>query len=219
MEDVTACPHVDIQPNVSLGVGDQRRSKMANLVIAEEHRTRQTAQEATTGTLPGADSIGIGYDVNGRYADSESLIGQLLFDFGKPTSITIEGRTYTYPESMGVVKSFHSKFEQDYSADIEEYRRKLGMNVGVSGKYKMFNGSLSVDYSSTDLQLSQTSYCATREVHRLWYITLPPNGWLREHLRPEVKNDINDKSLAPDELFERYGAYFVAEVGVGGRLD
>jgi hypothetical protein len=120
---------------------------------------------------------------------------------------------------MHVVTSFESEFTQAHSSSLEEYRQQLGQHVCVAGRYKLFSGSLSVDFHTTDLLLPQTYYTAIREVHRLWTITLPGAAWLREHLQPAARQDINNPELPPKELFDRYGAYFVAEAGIGGRLD
>jgi hypothetical protein len=174
----------------------------------------------TSDELPGVEVMGIGYDINGKYANTKSLIGQPLFDFGNEMEhITFDGHTFSYPACMHVVGSFESEFVRENSASLEEYRQQLGLNVGVSGSYNLFSSSLSVDFDSTDLMLTQTYYTAIREVHRLWTVTLPGTAWLRQHLQPDAKLDINNPELTPEVLFSRYGAYFVAEAGIGGRLD
>jgi hypothetical protein len=170
--------------------------------------------------LPGIDAVGSGYDVNGVLADPQSLIGQPLFDFGKETTtLEIEGREFSYPTSLHVTKVFRSDYLQESSQDIESYREQVGLQVGVKGKYKLFSGSLDVAFSSSDQRQTQTYFCATRAIHRLWIITIPGVSSLKKSLTPEFKRDLDDPGFDPRTLFERYGAYYVAEIVVGGRLD
>lgn len=178
------------------------------------------ANAGQLGNLPGVTSMGMGYDVNGLYASPESLLGQPLFDFGgELDSIEIEGRSYTFPRSMHVHTYFHSDFKQDVSKEIEEYREKMSQHVGVSGRYKLFSASLNVDFSTTDQKLTEISYSSTREAHVLWYINLPGAATLRAMLRRDFREDLNNPKMPAMELFRRYGAYYVSEAAVGGRLD
>lgn len=174
----------------------------------------------TQGNLPGVDTIGIGYDVNGFYANPESLIGQQLFNFGAKTdTITIGTESFTYPSCMHVTMALRSDFINENSQNIEDYRNQVSLNVGVSGSYKLFTGSLNVDFSSDSQENIQTYYSANREIHKLWIITLPGIDWLQQHLLPQAAKDINNASLDPLALFSKYGAYFTYEVGIGGRID
>lgn len=178
------------------------------------------ANAGQLGNLPGVTSMGMGYDVNGLYASPESLLGQPLFDFGgELDTIEIEGRSYTFPRSMHVHTYFHSDFKQDVSKEIEEYREKMSQHVGVSGRYKLFSASLSVDFTTTDQQLTEITYSSTREAHVLWYISLPGAATLRSMLRRDFRDDLNNPKMPAMELFKRYGPYYISEAAVGGRLD
>lgn len=180
---------------------------------------------STVGTdeplLPGSDIIGLGYDINGGFARTESTLGQGLFDL--PTTdyktLKIEDKVYRYNNLLGVQTIFRSNFDQVKGETIESYREELGQSVGVSGKYKLFSASLKTAFTSTSLSHEETFYNSVREIHRLWQINLPHPEQLRDYLKQEVKSFIDNANIAPNEVFDRFGAYYVGEGVIGGRLD
>ncbi|MGG1948327.1 Vps62-related protein [Trinickia sp. NRRL B-1857] len=171
--------------------------------------------------LPGVHAMGNGYDVNGVYATPESFVGGgPLFDFGSETYETqIAGQTYRLPNGMRVQEDFNVSFEQQISDDLDTFRYQLGEDVGVEGGYQLFSASLDVSFEKRDQQVTHITLSASRLVHRLWIISLEPTDVLRDKLRPDVKRDLNDPKVSPNEIFKRYGAYFVAEGVFGGRVD
>lgn len=180
---------------------------------------------ATVGTneplLPGADTIGLGYNINGEYARTESTLGQCLFDLptGDDRTIDIEGKVYRYNQLMGVNMLFRSDFRQVQGSTIERYREELGQSVGVEGSYKLFSASLKAAYNSASLSQEETTYNTVREVHRLWQINLPSPAQLRNYLKPEAKALIENADVSPSRVFDTLGAYYLSEILVGGRID
>lgn len=180
---------------------------------------------STVGTdeplLPGCDIIGLGYDVNGEFARTESTLGQGLFDLPATDykTLKIGDNIYRYNQLLGVHTTFRSNFDLVKGQTIETYREELGQSVGVSGKYKLFSASLNTAFTSSSLSHEETFYTTVREIHRLWQINLPHPEQLRAYLKPEVKSAIENAEIAPDEIFDRFGAYYVGEAVVGGRLD
>lgn len=170
--------------------------------------------------LPGVSAIGNGYDINGRYADPKSFVGGVLFDFGTQSyEVEIAGRTYRLPEAMTVQEDYGADYEQQLSESLDEFRQQLGTDVGVQGSYQLFSASLEVSFSMSDLQVSSITLASSRLVHSLWIIRLASTKKLREMLRPEVRSDLDDPSVSPMQIFKRYGAYFIGEAVIGGRLD
>lgn len=180
---------------------------------------------STVGTdeplLPGSDIIGLGYDINGEFARTESTLGQGLFDLPATdyNTLKIGDKVYRYNKLLGVQTTFRSNFDLCKGETIESYREQLGQSVGVSGKYKLFSASLNTTFTSTSLSHEETFYTSVREIHRLWQINLPYPEQLREYLKQEVKSAIDNADIAPDDVFDRFGAYYVGEAVVGGRLD
>ncbi|MDF0729545.1 MAC/perforin domain-containing protein [Pseudomonas entomophila] len=180
---------------------------------------------ATPGTdeplLPGSDVMGLGYNLQGEFARAESTIGQGLFDLPDTDykTLNIEGKIYRYNKLFGVSAVFRSDFHQVKGQTIDIYRESLGLSVGVSGRYKLFSASLETAFSSESLSHEETYYDTVREVHRLWQINLPHAEQLRAYLKPEARSAIENNDVSPNDLFDRFGAYYIGEAVIGGRLD
>ncbi|MFJ2356830.1 MAC/perforin domain-containing protein [Pseudomonas fluorescens] len=180
---------------------------------------------STVGTdeplLPGSDIIGLGYDVNGEFARTESTLGQSLFELPETDykTLKIGDKVYRYNKLIGVQATFRSNFDLVKGETIESYREELGQSVGVSGSYKLFSASLNTAFTKTSLSHEETFYTSVREIHRLWQINLPYPEKLREYLKQDVRSAIENAEIAPSDVFDRFGAYYVGEAVIGGRLD
>ncbi len=183
---------------------------------------------STLQILPGSGEIGFGYDVNGNYAQPESILPGCLFDFPdklKEVSMTVsiggssERLTFSLNELFEFHKIGRSEYHEVYGSTIDKYMESLDREIGIEGDYKLFSGSLTKNFSSESLRQEETTYSTIRESHKLWSINLPRSQALRQYLKPEIKADLENKSLSAFAVFDKYGGAYLGEVVVGGRLD
>ncbi|TWI90455.1 uncharacterized protein DUF946 [Roseibium hamelinense] len=190
---------------------------MTDAALIVDHSETQTENAPF---LPGSPALGFGYDVNGEYAEPESILDGALFDFPDETKpVNIGGQDYIINKLFNHHMIERSDYYEVFGNTIDIYRESQNHEISVEGKYKLFSGSLSTSFSSKSLSQEETTYSTIRQIHKLWSVNLPRTSDILQYLKPSVAAEINNKSISPNKIFDKYGAVFLGEVIVGGRID
>ncbi len=188
------------------------------ITLSQKEKTETSSLQP----LPGIDTLGFGYDITGRYANPLSLRSQII-DFGIETkSINILGKEYSIPSSIPI--NVHPLDHSDYNSvighSLSEYRSNLNTSTKIEGNYDLFSGSLNVDFSESQLKISENEFSTIRYQIQKWSLSIGIPDIKSLPILDIAQKDIDGlTSLTPDELFRRYGTHFVYNGIIGGRLD
>ncbi|MGV9836555.1 MAC/perforin domain-containing protein [Nocardia niigatensis] len=178
---------------------------------------------------PGADTIGYGLDVFGKY-DATSKLGALFqmdYDPDDPSKrFEIGGRTYLVPRNVSYAPaSLHEANSNSFSSR-DQVQEHFAAKLGLSGKYNFFSGQFSAEYSQSTRADADYSYGLVEAFSQAWTLNLLDTS--ANALAGYVKSD-QDFINIPDhytdstrsqffDFFQKYGTYFISRVTVGSRL-
>jgi len=172
--------------------------------------------------IPGAGSLGYGFDVYGQYSDNSKKLPlfNMVYD-GKqtfnnylvPQNVNVDAVRYTYGTSTYV----------DERKKIEEF---FASKLTVSAKYGFFSGQVEASFSMSDK--SDVSYQFGIYVSYNQLYTMDLKDRSENALADWVKNDLDYKNI-PDQFtddnrllffrfFDKYGIYYMPRVVCGSRL-
>jgi hypothetical protein len=164
-------------------------------------------------SLPGTDSIGMGYDVfGGVYASPEATTVQ-LFDLGPHEPIEIPEGAYLKPQAVlvqGLQKSGITRTEGTTSRD---YQADRALKAGLEGDYGFFSGSLDAEFTSAERRC--TTYCFVSQTERFYkyLLSLPPGDAVLDRVLPDVRDDLD--GMPAERLFEKYGTHYLRSLIIG----
>ncbi|MCW5651657.1 MAG: hypothetical protein KIS62_18070 [Ramlibacter sp.] len=180
--------------------------------------------------LPGLESMGQNYDVNGYYADTRSVVSLgTLFNFDlseydpaadpAPGIITIAGTTYGFPNSISVIQLNNSQMIEQTTQSVTDFQLHLNVSAQAGGWYEGFSGSVDASFDTT-YRTSTSFYSLTHMgLIQSYSVTLPEISELRDkYLTGDAKNDI-DGDMTPANLVAKYGAFFLKSGVFGGALN
>lgn len=178
--------------------------------------------------LPGLDVLGSGYDVSGLYANGLSVMTPMLFDFGSfDTTITVpvnmpdgstQNVTYAVPDFTIRVENLSAGTGEVLSGEsFSSYWSSLSASVDISGQADLFSGSMSASFSQTTFTSDDFAYSQQQYYIGQWRLDLPPPEALKSVMTSYFKSDL--ATMDPSDLFDNYGAYYLASIVVGGRLN
>lgn len=177
--------------------------------------------------IPGASVLGWGFDIFGSYGpDSKKSQLFLLPDSGQEWTYGPTGVTYNLPQNVSVDELTDSSGTSYVFSTRSEFQEHFAAQAGVSAEYGVFSGQFEASYSNTTTDESEYSYGIYQMYNWTWRLTLQDQSL--SGLAPWVKSDPDYTSL-PDtfnddnaalffRFFDKYGAFYVSGVTVGGRL-
>ena len=172
--------------------------------------------------IPGAASLGYGFDVYGQYSDKSKKLPlfnmvydgkQTYNDYLVPLNVNVDGIRRTYGDSTYV----------DNRKKIEEF---FSSNLKVSAKYGFFSGQFEASYSMSNKSDVSYQFGLVVSYSQLYALDLKDRS--ENALAEWVKNDPDYKNI-PDQFtdnnrllffrfFDKYGIYYMPRVVVGSRL-
>jgi hypothetical protein len=172
--------------------------------------------------IPGASSLGYGFDVFGKYSDSSKIrpLFNMVYD-GKqtykdylvPLNVNIDPKTHNYGSSTYV----------DSRRKIEEY---FSSKLTVSAKYGFFSGQFDASYSMSNKSDVSYQFGIVDSFSQQFALDLKDRSvnaladWVKDD--PDYQNIPDQFTPANRELFfrffDKYGIYYMARVVVGSRL-
>jgi hypothetical protein len=158
----------------------------------------------------GVDCLGKGYDViKGKFADPYSLKDSVL-----STNKLLEAKRVFKTDGRQSV----SRFTEGKS--LYSYSKEMARKIGVSGGYLYFSGSINASFGSQTYTETNSRY-ATLVSDLSQYLIEFDDNYLdySKYYDSSFKKDIEDDSVTPEEIFNRYGTHVIRAVKMGGRLD
>jgi MAC/Perforin domain len=173
--------------------------------------------------IPGAASLGYGFDVFGSYSDSSKTrpLFNMVYDQGGQTY-----KDYLVPLNVNVDQSSRNYGDSTYvdtRRKIEEY---FSANLKVTAKYGFFSGQFEASYSMTNKSDVSYQFGIVEAYSQQFALDLKDRS--EAALAPWVKDDPDYKSI-PNQFtdkdrilffrfFDKYGIYYMPRVVVGSRL-
>ncbi|PIE76961.1 MAG: hypothetical protein CSA13_01945 [Clostridiales bacterium] len=158
--------------------------------------------------LPIVLRLGRGYNVFGKLASVDSLKNAVL-DINKLVA----------DQRVERIRFDSADNQQTVAESIKKYSEKMSAKAKASGRYFLFGGSASSNFSSERTQELNTYFSTYTYLVKKYgvYITATTN--LKDYLLPEVKQFINDPNRSADDVFGNYGQYILIDSITGGRVD
>ena len=172
--------------------------------------------------IPGASSLGYGFDVFGRYSDSSKTrpLFNMVYD-GKQTY-----NDYLVPQNVNVDNKRHNYGNSTYVDSRKKIEEHFSANLKVSAKYGFFSGQFEASYSMTNKSDVSYQFGIVESFSQQYALDLKDRS--ENALADWVKNDpdyqnIPDKFTDSNRLlffrfFDKYGVYYMPRVIVGSRL-
>jgi MAC/Perforin domain len=194
--------------------------------------------------FPGLAYLGCGYDVFGKYASKDSIKGQ-LFDFRNEKmvkeqfldlGVPAEQMSHAFTSTPTEVKLCYSRYEKaqyksvfegemEYqsSGSMTDEHQTMSAQVGLSADYGAFGGELNARYDTTKTRLDTTKFYSATAIVRYYELTM--GNFPLPELHPDqlpldetFKEDLNDKNIDPEKLFDAYGTHYIFAVTIGCRI-
>lgn len=178
--------------------------------------------------IPGATFLGMSFNTYETY-DSDSGM-DLLFTTNWTSDTWTDpesGITYLLPENAAFDSSVtSSEGELHYYQDRSTFEESFSSKAKISASYGNFSGQFSASYNSTTKKDDEYQYSMVQTTSRFWRLTMEDQS--ENALADYVKDDPDFQDL-PDtynsdtreaffRFLDKYGAYYVVSVTVGGRL-
>jgi hypothetical protein len=177
-------------------------------------------------TIPGADALGFGFDVVGRY-DTTSVTRAV---FGHKTERLKEwtfpptGITYWVPDNTSVFATTATSGSASVYESQQSFQSAVAVSAGASGSYAGFVGEFDFAYSSARESTASYYYGVYEASYQGWQLSLSDHAaeWLNSGFVAEIDKLPGDFSPATrDEFFRfyrRWGTHYVSNVSLGGSL-
>lgn len=193
--------------------------------------------------IPGLDDcLGHGYDVFGKYASpdflkaqifdlsSEGFVDQQVYDDSLPqVRSNVAGAFTTLPTELKLIYAMPPRvqFTALYEPDLEystggsmsAEQKTLAANVNIQGSYGLFSGEFSARYDSSVASLSTARFYSMTAVIRYYNLSLVNYPLdLRSFVIPDVRKTLNDASITPAQIFDKYGTHYLYAVTIGSKI-
>ncbi|MEC2040285.1 MAC/perforin domain-containing protein [Bacillus altitudinis] len=174
-----------------------------------------SSEKNTVPDVPGLDVLGYGYDVFGRYANTQNATRK-LFNLGEMVLKNIDNKDYNIPKCVNF-RFINENSLQIFSGEtLSEYMSALNNILKVDGNYNFFSGSLEVDFNKKFLTKSNYAFTKVLNSIQKWILSLPDESILVSLYMDEiVKKDLEE--LTPENLFDKYGTHYLQEIIVGAK--
>ena len=172
--------------------------------------------------IPGASSLGYGFDVFGRYSDASKTrpLFNMVYD-GKQTF-----KEYLVPDNVNVENNSRNYGSSTYVDSRQKMESYFSGNLKVAAKYGFFSGQFSASYSMTNKTDVSYQFGIVETFSQQYALDLKDRS--ENALADWVKNDPDYKNI-PDKFtdsnrilffrfFDKYGIYYMPRVVLGARL-
>jgi hypothetical protein len=194
--------------------------------------------------IPGHEFLGAGYNAFGRYAHAsadevranivdfftEGSVDQQLYDESLPqvrqnvenafTTMPTEIKLfYAKPPTMQYLPRFEASVDFSLDGSISSEQHSLATHAEVEGSYGLFAGEFTARYDSSDSKLATAKFYSAAA--RIFYYDLTMANYGMDpikFMRPTVRQDLNDKSKDPEEIFDTYGTHYIYAVTIGSKI-
>jgi hypothetical protein len=174
--------------------------------------------------IPGATSLGRGFDIFGRVSNQDSLLNPLIEMRSSDRSETVDGVEYEIPLYANVDRNAHSEGKTQFFSNRRKFEEHFAAEANVTATYGLFSAEFSAAYSS-DRKVEESSTFALYDVQDTRYtlsISDASINQIKEEIRPAFEALPNEFESENCEVFwrffSRYGTHYTNQVELGGRL-
>jgi len=192
--------------------------------------------------IPGLEYLGAGYNVFGRYASPDDVkanifdftidgtVDQQLYDeslpqvrdnvanafIAIPTEIKL---IYARPAGVQFKARFHADVEVSESGSMSDEQSALSAHAEIEGEYGLFSGELKARYSQSAERIATAKCYSVTAMSRYFDLSMA-NYALRplKYIRPIVRQELNDPSITPAAIFDKYGTHYLYAVTIGTKI-
>jgi hypothetical protein len=192
--------------------------------------------------IPGLEFLGAGYNVFGRYASAEEVKAN-IFDFTIDGTVdqqlydeslaqvrsNVENAFVKIPDEIKLVYArpvgvqykalFEANLDFSETGSMTDEQSALAAHFDIEGQYGLFAGEFSARYSSTASKLA-TAKCYSATALMRYYELSMANFALRplKYIRPVVRQELNNPSISPEDIFAKYGTHYLYTVAIGSKI-
>ncbi len=176
--------------------------------------------------LPGADTLGYGFNIFGQY-DSSSKISPLFdMQFDASREWRSGNVTYLLPQNASFDPSPSHNGDTYVFSSRQKVQEHFAAKASVSASYGPFSGEFEAAYSQTKVSDDQYDYALVEANSIFWSLTLKDQSanalasWVTsdpDYINiPDTYNEGNRDLFF--RFFDKYGTHYVVGVTVGSRL-
>lgn len=174
--------------------------------------------------IPGATSLGRGFDIFGRISNQDSLLNPLIEMRSSDRVETIDGVKYQIPVYANVNRTANSEGTARFFSSRRKFESHFAAEASVEVSYGLFSAEFSAAYSS-DRKIEESHSFALYDVKDTRYtLSLSDASFnqIKEDIRPGIgalpEVFTKENSEVFWKFFSKYGTHFTSQVELGGRL-
>lgn len=185
--------------------------------VIVNNESTETDESSKNPKLNGYQLLGCIYDIQDRYASSDSVdLDKQLFDFPEADQvITINEREYFYPAIVLPYAETLSDSDVKIYESIEDLYDEISVDVELSASSGLFSSEFSTKYDASYSSSSHFYHGEEFGYFRCYTLTLNLDYARRNNLKENFKNDLY--KMDADKLVKTYGTHFLYKADFGGR--
>ncbi len=174
--------------------------------------------------IPGATSLGRGFDIFGRISNQDALLNPLIDMRSTDRQETIDGVEFEIPVYANVDRTANSDGTARFFSSRRKFESHFAAEASIEASYGLFSAEFSAAYSS-DRKIEESHTFALYDVKDTRYtLSLSDASFnqIKEDIRPGIEalptTFTKENSEVFWKFFQRYGTHFTSQVELGGRL-
>lgn len=170
-------------------------------------------------------AIGQSFDVYGSV--SMTSLREPLFDFGSMPKHTIDylGTDIEVPIIINWIGDTSTLIIEGYGENLTAFMDKMSRSLDISTHIGFFSGEAQATFATSSSRSAEQSYAYKKYYSRLGMFQYQPGyeqyltPWLKEALA-QLPDEVNEQNFVEfEELFNRFGVYFVTRAFAGANLN
>jgi len=175
-------------------------------------------------TIPGADTLGFGFDVTKRYHESSTT--EQIFKEGTPDArtMTLGTTTYSVPQNIGTEPLKKSEGSSRVFSTRQQVQDHFSGKAGITGSGFGFKGHFDMSYSHLAKSDKSYYYALVEATEQSYNLKLKEQGesWLTPQFAGDLAKLPDSYTAATQKkfftFFSKYGTHYVHQVKLGGSL-
>jgi hypothetical protein len=186
-----------------------------------------TALMDTPNLVPGAEMLGYGFNIFGKYSFESAL--RALLDLGPLADWTApSGKVYSLPAHVPTPGGSSSEASAQSFASSSEFTSYFQSSASISGSIGAFSATFSGSYSQAQQDSSTYNWALVESDFLAWRVGVDYDSSM---ILGPIKNDPDwrglpatfnpnddENVLAFYRFFEKFGTHFISNVAAGGTL-
>ena len=174
--------------------------------------------------IPGATSLGRGFDIFGRISNQDALLNPLIDMRSTDREETIDGVEFQIPVYANVDRNSNSEGKAEFFSNRRKFESHFAAEASVEASYGLFNAEFSAAYSS-DRKIEESKSFALYNLRDTRYtlsLSDASINQMKEDIRPEFDALPGTFTKENSEIFYKFfsknGTHLTTQVELGGRL-